>query len=216
MSIFNFFNKHKPHWLTLPNPDESLSFFETIKKESEILWADTYPNKKIYGFQIQQDSKWRKGLTDTELHDFENTFGFTFPSPLRNFYKIMNGLTKKGINLLGSDGSPFTYRSVFYSYPDDVQLIQELIDWIYKAKSLNVQDIESLKISRIFPVYGHRFMLIDIPGNPILSMYGDDIIYYSDNLSKLLVNEIFAGEVHNNYDFENIWKSHSEIKFWLD
>jgi len=47
-------------------------------------------------------------------------------------------------------------------------------------------------------------------------MYGDDIIYYSDNLSKLLVNEIFAGEVYNNYDFENIWKSHSEIKFWLD
>jgi len=81
---------------------------------------------------------------------------------------------------------------------------------------LNVQDIESLKISRIFPVYGHRFMLIDIPGNPILSMYGDDIIYYSDNLSKLLVNEIFAGEVYNNYDFENIWKSHFEIKFWLD
>jgi len=46
----------------------------------------------------------------------------------------MNGLTKKGINLLGSDGSPFTYRSVFYSYPDDVQLIQELIDRIYKTK----------------------------------------------------------------------------------
>jgi len=34
---------------------------------------DTSPNKSIYGFQIQQGTKWRQGLSDTELHEFENS-----------------------------------------------------------------------------------------------------------------------------------------------
>jgi len=217
MAAFNLFKKRDNiDWVTLPQPDDSVSFFENIKKESQIFWADTSPNKSIYGFQIQQDTKWRQGLNDTELQQFENSIGFSFPTPLRNFYKTMNGLTKQGINIYGNDGTPHAFRSVFYSYPDDIQLIQELIDRIYEATSVKKEDLENLEVSRIFPVYGHRFMLIDIPGKPILSMYGDDIIYYADNLSKLLVNEIFSGNIYNVSDFESPPQSQPEIKFWLD
>ena len=100
MAAFNFFKKKDNiNWVTLPQPDDSVSFFDTIKKESEIFWADTFPDKGIYGFQIQQDAKWRQGLSETELHEFENSIGFSFPTPLRNFYKTMNGITKQGINL---------------------------------------------------------------------------------------------------------------------
>ena len=217
MAAFNLFKKKDSiDWVTLPQPDDSASFFETIKKESESFWANTSPNKSIYGFQIQQDSKWQQGLTDIELQEFENSFGFSFPTSLRNFYKTMNGLTKQGLNLYGNDGTPNAFRSVFYTYPDDIQLIQEQIDWIYEATSVKKEDLEHLEVSRIFPVYGHRFMLVDIPGNPILSMYGDDIIYYADNLSKLLVNEIFSGNIYNVSDFESPPQSQPEIKFWLD
>jgi hypothetical protein len=121
MAAFNLFKKKENiDWVTLPQPDDSLSFFETIKKESEIFWNDTNPNKSNYGFQIQQDTKWREGLTDTELQEFENSFGFSFPTPLLNFYKTMNGSTKQGINIYGNDGTPHAFRSVFYSYPDDI------------------------------------------------------------------------------------------------
>lgn len=217
MAAFSLFKKKDSiDWVTLPQPDDSVSFFETIKKESEIFWADTSPNKGIYGFQIQQDSKWRQGLSDTEIQEFENSIGFSFPTPLRNFYKTINGLTKQGINIYGNDGTPHAFRSVFYSYPDDMALIKEQIDWIYEATSVKKENLESLEVSRIFPVYGHRFMLIDIPGNPILSMYGDDIIYYAENLSKLLVNEIFSGNIYNVSDFESPPQSQPEIKFWLD
>ncbi|MDF3079419.1 MAG: hypothetical protein K0S09_3308 [Sphingobacteriaceae bacterium] len=217
MAAFNLFKKKDNiDWVTLPQPDDSLSFFETIKKESEIFWADINPNKSIYGFQIQQGTKWREGLTDTELNEFENSFGFSLPTPLLNFYKTMNGLTKQGINIYGNDGTPHAFRSVFYSYPEDTVLIQEQIDWIYEATSVKKQDLENLGVSRIFPVYGHRFMLIDIPDNPILSMYGDDIIYYADNLSKLLANEIFSGVIYNVSDFESPPITQPEIKFWLD
>ena len=217
MAAFNLFKKKgNIDWVTLPLPDDSVSFFETIKKESEMFWADTSLNKGIYGFQIQQDSKWRQGLNDKELQEFENSIGFSFPTPLRNFYKIMNGLTKQGINYYGNDGTQPAFRSVFYSYPDDLKLIQDQIEWIYKATSVKKADLDSLKVSRIFPVYGNRFMLIDLPDKPILSMYGADIIYYAENLSKLLSNEIFSGVIYNVSDFESPPHLQPEIKFWLD
>jgi len=217
MATFNLFKKKDNiHWVTLPQPDDSISFFETVKNESEKFWVDTSPNKGIYGFQIQQDTKWRQGLSDTELQEFENYLGVSFPTPLRNFYKTMNGLTKQGVNLYGNDGTPPAFRSVFYSYPDDIQLIQEQVDWIYDATSVKKEDLENLEVSRIFPVYGHRFMLIDMPSTPILSMYGDDIIYYAENLSKLLANEIFSGVIYNVSDFESLPQLQPEIKFWLD
>jgi hypothetical protein len=203
-------------WVTLPQPNDSITFFETIKKESERFWCETTPTQNVYGFQVQQDSKWRQGLSDTELQEFENSIGFSFPAPLRNFYKTINGLTKQGINLYGNDGTQPTFRSVYYSYPGDIALIQEQIDWIYEATSVEIENLDSLEVSRIFPVSGHRFMLVDIPGNPILSMYGDDIIYYADNLSKLLANEIFPEMIYNISDFESPPQSRPEIKFWLD
>jgi hypothetical protein len=204
------------NWVKLPEPDDSISFFEAIKSESEKFWADTLPSKGIYGFQIQQDSKWRPGLSDTELQEFEKAVGFSFPTSLWNLYKTMNGLTKPGINLYGSSGIPPTFRPVFYSYPDNLPLIKAQIDWIYEATSIKKEDLESLEVSRIFPVFRHRFILIDTPGNPILSMYGSDIIYYAENLSKLLANEIFAGVIYNVSDFESPPRIQPEIKFWLD
>ena len=217
MAAFNLFKKKDNiDWVTLPEPDDSISFFEIIKSESEKFWVDTSLNKGIYGFQIQQDSKWRHELSDTELQAFENCLGFSFPTPLRNFYKTMNGLTKQGINLYGNDRTQPTLRSVFYSYPDDLNLIQDQIDWIYQGIFVKREDIEHLGASKIFPIYGHRFMLIDMPGNPILSMYGDDIIYYAENLSKLLANEIFSGVIYNVSDFESPPQSQPEIKFWLE
>ena len=217
MAAFNLFMRtNYIDWVTLPLPNDSISFFEVIKKESERFWRDTSVNKKIYGFQIQRDSAWRKGLSDAELWEFENAIGFTFPTTLRNFYKTMNGLTKQGINIYGNDGSPHSFRPVFYSYPDDIELIKDQIRWIYGATSVNPDKLNRLGISRVFPVYGHRFMLIDMPDNPILSMHGSDIIYWTDNLSKLLAIEIFSGAIYNVSNFESPPQSRQEIKFWLD
>jgi len=214
MSMSNNYRHEKPPFVTLPPPNNSLSFFESIKRESEIYWAETKPSLGISGFQIQQHTIWREGLNEVGLREFERAINMVFPTPLRNFYSVMNGLTKAGINLYGNNGTPFSYRPVFYSYPDDIALINEQIDWIYEATSVN-KELLGNSISRIFPIYGHRFMLIDAPGNPILSMYGDDIIYWADNVSKLLANEIFDN-INNVSDFESSPERQTEISFWLD
>ena len=60
----------------------------------------------------------------------------------------------------------------------------------------------------------HRCILIDEPENPILSIYGNDIIYWSDNLAKFLANDIFSN-MYNVYDFENAPEP-IKPRFWLD
>ena len=216
MSIFNFFKKQEPDWVTLPKPDDSIAFFETIKLESEKFWLDAFVDKRLYGFQIQPGTKWRPGLTDKQIEEFERVMGVSFPTPLRNFYMTMNGLTKPGINVYGNTGTPPAYQSVLYSFPEDINVITEKIEWIYEATCVKEIDLKGLGISKIFPVFLHRFMLVDHPDHPILSMYGEDIIYYADSLSKLLANEIFCGVIYNVWDFESPPQGRPEIKFWMD
>ncbi len=127
----------------------------------------------------------------------------------------MNGLDKPGINIYGNSEADKTYKSVFHSFNDDLEVIKERINFIFESFDLQQEDLEIKHISRIFPVYQHRFMLIDEPGCPILSIYGNDVIYWSDNISKLLATEIFS-DIYNPWDFESNPKNSRSIKFWLD
>jgi hypothetical protein len=213
MSFFK--KKEKVNFITLPPPDNTISFFQAIKILSEQYWSVTRPNENIYGFQIQQNTTWKPGLSDTDLLKFQDVIGFSFSEPLRNFYKVMNGLSKPGINIYGNDGTKPAFNEIFYSYPQDIDKVKELIKWVYDSNIVSENDLLRLNISRIFPICWHRFMLIDIPGNPILSMYGDDIIYWADDLSKLLANELFEN-IYNVYDFESVKYPNNDISFWLN
>ena len=213
MSFFK--KKNKIDFITLRMPDNTVLFFQEVKRLSEQCWSLTQPNKDVYGFQVQENTTWMPGLSDADLLKFQDVIGFSFPEPLINFYKVMNGLSKPGINMYGSDGTKPTFSRIFYSYPQDIDKIKELIKWVYDANLISENDLLQLNISRIFPICGHRFMLIDVPGNPILSMYGDDIIFWADDLSKLLANELFKN-IYNAYDFESMKYSGSGIDFWLD
>ncbi|MEO3403662.1 SMI1/KNR4 family protein [Mucilaginibacter sp. CAU 1740] len=198
---------------TLPVPDDSELFFASFKTLSERHWQ-IVNLENCWGYQIQQNSKWKPGLTDAELLKFEEEMGFAFPQPLRSFYKVMNGIDKPGINICGNDGSPAKYLPVFYSYPQDLALIKDTINWIFEANSITGDELLPAGISRIFPVHSHRFVLIDIPGNPVLSMYGNDIIYYGDNISKLLIRDIFNyAKIPRRY--KSKIEVDTEIKFWF-
>ena len=201
-------------YIKLPQPTDELDFFEALKNASNCYWADTDVNKGLYGFQIQKGTKWKNGLTDNEITNFENDLGFKFPTPLRNFYKTMNGLDKQGINVFGNSGHEISYCPIYYSYPDDLQIIKESIEWIYEVTNVNTEKLLQEGISRIFPICRHRFVLIDDPKHRVLSMYGNDIIAWADNISKLIATDIFEN-IYNVYDFESN-PNNFDIKFWLD
>ena len=209
---WNIFKKKElpNYYYQLPLPNSSIDFFTAIKRLSEKYWSECDINPDIFGFQIQNGTKWKKGLSEYELADFQAELNMEFPEELKNFYRTMNGLDKKGINVFGSNGTEPNYNPIYYSYPENLKQIRENINWIYESNNAKTENKE---IPKIFPVTRHRFLILD-ENNSILSMYGDDIIYWSENLSKLIANDIFEN-IKNVTDFESNPNSAKPIKFWL-
>ncbi|KAA2238837.1 SMI1/KNR4 family protein [Chitinophaga agrisoli] len=193
----------------LPVPTDTPEFFEAFKKRSNSYWGYVPPDGP-YGYEFKKGTKWRPGLTDAALKEFEHAMGFAFPTPLRNFYKTMNGLDTRGT--WEDEEGKVHYHGGFYSFPDDLQIIRETIQWIYDANGVTEEKLVADGISRIFPIYAHRFLLIDEPLHPVLSMYGNDVIYWADSLSKtILYATLGVGEskgFRSNYD--------TQVKFWVE
>lgn len=199
--------------LIVPLPDDSLQCFQNIKQAANKNWRRAKIEENCHGFQIQAGTKWREGLTQTALAEFEGVMGYEFPVPLKKYYLTMNGLDKSGIDVQGSDGTPARYGPIYYSYPDDLNEIKKTIEWVLHANHISTEDLPS-KASRIFPVKGHRFLLIDDPKHRVLSMFGDDIIYWANSLSELLIREEFSRKYYTaGFDSHNNIEG---IKLWLD
>lgn len=191
-----------------------LEKFRKIKEKTEKQWENITLDS-CYGFQIQEDSKWNKGLSEEELAHFEEEMGFAFPEMLCNYYRVMNGLNKPGINVYGYSDIPFAYQSKFYSYPNDLQLINEYINWVFDENNTNYDELKKTGASRIFPIYSHRFMLLDVPSNPILSMHGNDIIYWCKDIFELFDVDIFEKTTDYSKRIKEAEDILPLIKFWI-
>lgn len=213
---FNIFNRKKSddNFVTLPNCDSSIEFFQEIKNLSEKYWEETEPSPNLFGYQVQQNTKWNKGLSEIELEDFQFQLNIKFCEELKNFYRIMNGTDNLGINLFGSKENEPAFGLIFYSYPNDIKAIKDNIDWIYESNNIDSKKVDSENIPKIVPIIGHRFIALD-ENNQILSMYGNDILFYADNIGKLLANDIFD-LITNVTEFESNPNFAKPVKFWLD
>jgi len=208
-------SKEMGRTIDLKIPDNSIEFFQDLKIKSEGYWNTIELNKGIYGFQTQKNTKWNKGLSEEDINTFESELGIKFSNGLRNYYKVMNGVDLPAINIYGSSGSEPKYSNNFYSYPKDLEAIKKQINWIYESNDITEGELIQKGISRIFPVFGHRFVLVDTDDELVLSMYGDDIIYWTDNISKLLAIEIFEGKELSK-EFRENQENAEKVNFWLD
>ena len=183
--------------------------FIKIKKLTENYWGNIELNEKVYGFQAQKGTKWKKGLSENQITEFENIMGFEFPEILKDYYTVMNGVDNQQINLFGNSGYEYSYSQTIYSFPDDIQTIKNLIKWIYETNGIEEKEMEQKNISRIFPILSHRFILIDHEKHPILSMHGDDIILFANNIIDLFNMDLLYMEGKKiNYNIK--------INKWLD
>lgn len=143
--------------IELKEPDNSIEFFKDLKIKSEEYWKTIELNKDVYGFQTQKGTLWNKGLTEEQIDSFETEVGIEFPEGLKNYYRVMNGVNLPAINIYGDSGEKPTYSNNFYAYPEDVAKIKEAIQWIYESNNVTAEDLNEKGISRVFPVFGHRF-----------------------------------------------------------
>lgn len=168
--------------------DNSLSSFQYIKKKSEKYW-EKVDLMECWGFQIQEGSKWKKGLSESELEDFQQQLNIILPESLKNYYRTMNGLNKPGIDNNGGERE-VDFGPIFYSYPDDIPIIKSTIERVMEANRVTKEIIKEQNVPSIFPYLGHRFLILDHE-EAVLSMYGNDIILWSDNLSRGIAMDIF-------------------------
>lgn len=194
------------------NLDDSIESFELIKKLSEKRWK-SIENKSSRG-KLVKGLIWREGLSTSEIIDFENKIGFTFPEALKNFYKVMNGLAIENNDLSDNEEYSF-YQGLFRSYPEDFNLIIQ--NELCALNSFNISKESKIlkRIPNIFNYCGNRFLILD-QNKQVLSIR-EDAIFYGENLAKALSKDIFQDfmdtktEHLQKYKFVNGWL---EEKYW--
>ena len=191
-------------------PENPNIFFSWLKKLSEKVWENIEPKEGVFGFQIQKETKWIEGLLEEEIEEYESELNFGFPKIYKAYLRNMNGTDKPAINIYGN-GESIAYAPSYYSFPRDLEIVKDRIQWIYKEFLVDEEEIKRENIPHIIPIVSHRFLIADnCAENPVLSMYGRDSIIYAPNLQSFLVADIFhdGSSVATDLNYE--------IKLWLD
>ncbi|HUO04452.1 MAG TPA: hypothetical protein VMU16_04560 [Candidatus Binataceae bacterium] len=197
-------------------PENADEFFPWLKNESESFWAHKELKGHIYGFQIEKGTKWLAGLSTSDIGSYERDLGVIFPDVYKKYLSCMNGTDKQTVNVYGSSGEPYkrSYYDAFYSYPRDIELLRQQINWVYEEFGITEEDVNRRNIPHIIPIVGHRCLVADqFSANPILSMYGRDVILYASNLMTFLYLDIFCD--HSMEENLERFGVKLNVPFWL-
>lgn len=163
-----------------------------------------------------------EGLSTAEFAATESRYEFRFPPDLREFLSIALPVSEQFPNWRKG-----TSREIDGDCPIDLSM-----DWPYRGMCFDIEkngfwmrdwgpkpdDLQhSLKIARdavkaaprLIPVFSHRYLPAEplAPGNPVLSVYQTDIIYYGSDLASYWVEEFkLAASLES--------KEPRRIRFW--
>jgi hypothetical protein len=162
------------------------------------------------------------GLTNIEFEGIESRYGFQFPPDLREFLSL---------GLPVSDDFP-NWRSGEIKWGPNSKSIADHLNWPAEGICFDIENNgfwmrdwgvkpddlqEAFRVARamvqkappLIPVFSHRFLPADpkIEGNPVLSVYQTDIIYYGPDLPSYWVNEFELPLAHED-------KDPRRIRFW--
>lgn len=168
--------------------DDSINSFERIKVLSEERWKDVEHSSSASAGVYVKGLKWKKGLSELEIEDFENQLGHKFPEALKNYYRVMNGLEIINEDLTHEAEEPF-YKNLFRVYPEDINWIKNNAELECIAFNLSKEHLGSYKVPMIFNYSGNRYLIFD-ENKQVLSIRGD-AIFFAENLSKGLAKDIF-------------------------
>ena len=171
-------------------------YFETFKRKTVEKWAGLKLNHSIYGFQIQQGTRWNPGLTNTQIIEYEKKMCIAFPDDYKCMLSVVNGTDLATLNVYGNSGEPHRTSVGVYSYPKDLEIIEERINEVRKEREeittvLLDQGFELEKEAGLVPIYSHRFVVCekDSSKSTVLSISGKDAIVYGNSLREYLEKE---------------------------
>lgn len=152
----------------------------------------------VWGFQIQPNTKFQKGISRKEIDKLQMLFGFDFPKIYREMLLLIGGFDTNEISI-DPKGKETTFNDCFYQYPRDLEKSKWLVEEINNFKSdaalaLSECGFDVSRIVGYIPIYSHRALVVfeDKNLSPVISVWGSDIIVYGNNLEEYLKNEFLS------------------------
>ena len=167
-----------------------------IKYKAEKQFKKIKLRDDVWGFQIQPNTKFLKGISRKEIDQLELLFGFDFPWEYREMLLVISGLDTEEISIDPDLEDEIKFNNLFYQYPRDIEKSKWLVQDINKFKNdaeamLTETGFDVSKIVGYIPIYSHRALVVfeDKYLSPVISAWGSDIILYGSNLKEYLKNE---------------------------
>jgi hypothetical protein len=158
------------------------------------------------------------GLTSSEIERAERSYGFQFPPDLKAFISYALPIGKRWPDWRDTDNE---YIRDMLAWPCDGICfdVEHNVFWwsewgekpasLEAAFSLAKEFVE--RAPKLIPVHGHRYLpeKPNAAGNPVLSVYQTDIVYYGNDLE-----DYFSSEFHLERSRTN--EEPARIEFWSD
>jgi hypothetical protein len=170
--------------------------FKDIKYKAEKNFKTIKIRNDVWGFQIQQNTKFIKGISRKNIDELQLLFGFDFPWDYREMLLIIGGLDTEEISIDPDGEDEVEFHDFFYQYPRDIEKIQHVLEDIktnimFAEETLTEAGFDVSKIVGFIPIYYHRVLVVfenkDL--SPVISVWGNDIMVYGNNLKEYLKNE---------------------------
>jgi len=163
----------------------------------------------------EQGTKWRKGLSEGEVAKIEAAWSIRFPPDYRLFLHRLHTVDRptKGIGFRLA-GLVARKDPSFYNWQHESGSLRRMFAWPLEGLLFDVEHNnlwlegwgakpESLasrtshltelvrRAPQLIPVYAHRYLLAEphAPGNPVFSIWQDDIIVYGQDLRSYFLAE---------------------------
>lgn len=141
------------------------------------------------------------GLTESEVQRAEASYSLTFPPDLRRLLTFALPIAKRWPNWREIDSAAI-WKMLNWPYEGMCFDIEHNAFWPEKWGPKPVDLAECFSVAKhkletapkLIPIYGHRYLpeRPNIEGNPVLSVYQTDIIYYGTDLYNYFRNEFHS------------------------
>lgn len=159
-----------------------------------------------------------RGLAENDLKAIETLHGFVFPPDLRAFLSEVLPVGPSFPDWRNPDSAAI-HRQLVWPFEGMAFDIEHNVFWLdsWGAKPADLSQALSVarraweEAPRLIPVFLHRYIPAEpaLAGNPVLSVYQTDIIYYGSDLRRYFAAE-FAGLPYAEAVREPIRR----IRFW--
>ncbi|MDJ1496067.1 hypothetical protein QNI19_24235 [Cytophagaceae bacterium DM2B3-1] len=219
-------------------PENITEFLYWFKERTEAFWnanTDVESDDFVCDDWIR-GAKWI-GMEETQIDEIEKKYAIRFTPDHREFLKILHTIDRKEVTRYTDfeNGEEITEeRPFFYNWFTDEQEIRSRLEWPYRTVLEDVKGMNGVWIKSwgkrpqsetekeaiftewykqaptLLPLKSHRFMVSEPcqAGNPILSVWGSDIIVYGWDLRSYLLHEL--GDHLNMYE----WVFDQEDQEW--